>query len=86
MNVGTLDKRNNQVALYWSFSLTSPGMFPTDNDSSYFVEGFDQSISWLELNHVNFSPVSFYRPMNQNQFILQIDQKYLGRCKYLLIN
>lgn len=31
------------------------------------AEGFDQSINLLELDHVDFKPVSFSRAMHYNQ-------------------
>lgn len=32
------------------------------------ADGFDRLINWLELGHVDFSPASFYRALNYNQY------------------
>lgn len=40
----------------------------TQSRFSYVAEGFDKSMNQLELDSGDFSPVFFYRAMNQNMF------------------
>lgn len=48
------------------------------------TEGLNRSINRLELDHEDFSPVSFYRFMNNNRFASEIDEKILGGYIYIL--
>lgn len=66
-----LEKRNKQVVLYRISSLESPLLLRAIGNLSQVAECFDLSIKLLDLDHVDFSSVRFYRAINHSSGILR---------------
>lgn len=70
MYISMLDGKKWQNRLLWEFGsdiIMITSIFGAVRHFSYVAKGFGQAINWLEVDSVDFSPVSFYLALNHDR-------------------